>query len=209
MSEIAAEPSVRFTEAAAEKLSEIIENHANPVAGLRLQISTRREGQIFHLLSLVEDGAQKEADVPVEASGIRVYLEPRDASYLDGVEIDFYSDEEGNQGLRFNNPNPVWRDPRELELQSLFDELINPQIGGHGGTVNLIGVQGRKAYVEFGGGCVGCGMLNTTLKNGVESVVIGRVADIDEIVDITDHASGTNPYYRAPEGGHGHAHGQA
>ena len=140
----------------------IIDHHPNPVAGLRLQISGRQEGRFQHLLSLVEDGAQQEADVAVEASGIRVYIESRDASYLDGLEIDFYDDGEGNQGLEFRNPNPLWRDPREFQLQDLFDRQINPQIAAHGGMISLIGVQGTKAFVQFGGGCVGCGMLDVT-----------------------------------------------
>ena len=202
-----AEPRVHLTDAAAEKLSEIIEQHPNPVAGLRLEITGRQEGRFHHLLSLVEDGAQKDGDLPVEADGIRVYLDPRSLSYLDGVEIDFYQDAEGRQGLEFTNPNPIWRDPREFQLQDLFDHHITPQIGGHGGRISLIGVEGRRAYVEFGGGCVGCGMLNATLKNGVEAAVLGQVPDIDELIDITDHAQGTNPYYRPESPGHGHAHG--
>ena len=187
---------VNFTDSAAEKLSDIIENHANPVAGLRLQISGRKDGRFQHLLSLVEDGAQQEGDVPVEAGGIRVYVESRDASYLNDLEIDFFDDGEGNQGLEFRNPNPLWRDPREFQLQDLFDQQINPQIASHGGMISLISVQGRTAYVEFGGGCVGCGMLDVTLKQGVEVAVKDQIPEIDDIVDITDHDQGENPYYQ-------------
>ena len=205
MSDTIIEPHVQFSDGATEKLSEIIENHANPVAGLRLQISGRKEGRFQHLLSLVEDGAEREGDLAVESSGIRVYVEPIDASYLDGLEIDFYKDEDGHEGLEFKNPNPIWRDPREFQLQDLFDQQINPQIAGHGGVLSLMGVHGRTAYVQFGGGCVGCGMLSVTLKQGVEKTVREHLPDIEEIVDVTDHDSGKNPYYKpAPAGGHGH-----
>lgn len=206
MSTTTAEPRVTFTEPAAEKLSDIIGNHPNPVAGLKLQISSRREGRFQHLLSLVEDGAQRDEDIAVESSGIRVFVEARDADYLDGLEIGFYDDGDGNQGLEFKNPNPIWRDPREFQLQELFDTQINPQIAGHGGGISLIGVRDATAYVQFGGGCVGCGMLSVTLKQGVETAVRETVQGIEEIVDITDHQSGKNPYYQpAPEhGGHGH-----
>ena len=196
MSDTISEPTVKLTDAAAEKLSDIIDQHANPVAGLRLQISGRKDGRFQHLLSLVEDGAELANDLKVETEGIRVYVEARDVSYLDGVEIDFYDDGEGNQGLEFRNPNPLWRDPREFQLQDLFDQQINPQIAAHGGVISLIGVQGKKAFVEFGGGCVGCGMLGVTLKQGVEVAVKDQIPDIEEIVDITDHDQGENPYYQ-------------
>ena len=196
MNEPSTDPRVTFTDAAAEKLSEVIEQHANPVAGLRLQISGRQDGRLQHVLSLVEDGAEQEADLAVEAAGIRVYVEPRDTAYLDGIEIDFTDDGEGHQALEFHNPNPLWRDAREFALQDLFDSQINPQIAAHGGMISLIGVQGRTAFVEFGGGCVGCGMLSVTLKQGVEVAVKDQVPEIDEIVDITDHNSGENPYYQ-------------
>ena len=188
-------PTIVFTDAAVDKLTDIVENHANPVAGLRLQIAGRDDGKFQHLLSLVEAGAEIPGDVAIETNAVRVYVQPRDTPYLDGVTVGFSADDEG-QHLEFTNPNPIWSDPREFAIQGLFDSAINPQIAAHGGVITLLGVEGRTAYVEFGGGCVGCGMLNVTLKQGVEVAVKEQVEDIDEIVDTTDHASGTNPYYQ-------------
>ena len=50
--------------------------------------------------------------------------------------------------------------------------------------------------MEFGGGCVGCGMLGVPLKQGVETAVKEFVPEIEEIIDVTDHQSGENPYYK-------------
>lgn len=197
MSEDTTAPRLRYTDEAHAKLTEVIDNHANPVAGLRLTIQGREGGKIQHLLSLVEEGAQVEDDLVIEdEAGNRTFVSSRDAPYLDNVEVHFFDDGAGNAGLEFRNPNPIWTDPREFAIQALFDEHINPQIAAHGGVISLLGVEDRTAYVEFGGGCVGCGMLNVTLKQGVEVAVKDNVPDIDEIVDITDHASGTNPYYQ-------------
>jgi Fe/S biogenesis protein NfuA len=196
MSDEATAPTIRFTDEALQKLTEVIDNHPNPVVGLRLEIAGRQEGQFQHLLSLVEEGAQVEGDAEVDAHGIHVFVAPRDVGYVDGLEIDFSESEPGQGALQFSNPNPLWSDPREWTIQQLFDDHINPQIAAHGGVISLLGVQERTAYVEFGGGCVGCGMLNVTLKQGVEVIVKEHVPDIDEIVDTTDHASGTNPYYK-------------
>ena len=200
-------PSIQFTSDAFSKLSEVIGNHPNPVAGLRLEIASRSDGQFRHLLSLVEEGAQLESDVRVATSdGIDVFIPRPDARYVDGLEVHFFDDGDGNQGLEFRNPNPIWADPREFAIQDLFDSHLNPQIAGHGGQVKLLGVEGRTAYVEFLGGCQGCGMASATLKHGVEATLREHVPDIDEVTDVTDHASGTNPYYR-PSAGHGHGHG--
>lgn len=191
-----AEPTVRFTDEAYSKLSEIIGGHPNPVAGLRLQITSREGGQFHHLLSLVEDGAQAEGDIEIQTpEGICVFTDQRSAPYLKNLTVHYFEDGE-ERGLEFRNPNPLWIDSREFQIQDLLDQFINPQIAAHGGRVELIGVEGRTAYVEFGGGCVGCGMIAVTLKQGVEVAVKENVPDIDEIVDTTDHASGTNPYYQ-------------
>jgi Fe/S biogenesis protein NfuA len=200
-----AEPHVRFTEAAHAKLTEIMAAHPNPVAGLRLQIVGRQGGQFHHLLSLVEEGAQAEGDLKVDADGIAVFTDVRSAPYVDRIEIHYFEDAD-QRGLEFHNPNALWSDPREYQIQDLFDRYINPQIGSHGGRIELVGVVGRTAYVEFVGGCVGCGMINVTLRQGVEVAVKEHVSDIDEIVDATDHNSGTNPYYRPQPHGHAHAH---
>jgi Fe/S biogenesis protein NfuA len=190
------QPEVKFTPQAAEKLSEVIENHPNPVAGLRLQILGRQEGQFQHVLSLVEDGAQVEDDIVVEDGGVRVYVERRNAPYLNGVEINYEDKGPGQSGLEFSNPNPLWHDDREWAVQRVFDEQINPAIAAHGGFVNLLGVEGDTAYVEFGGGCQGCSMINVTLKQGVEVAVKDQVPGIEHVLDSTDHQSGENPYYK-------------
>lgn len=189
------EPQIRFTDEAYEKLSEIISEHANPVAGLRLQITGREDGQFHHLLSLVEDGAQAEGDLKIEAGDICVFTDARSAPYLHNVEVHYFDDGE-ERGLEFRNPNPLWSDPREFQIQDLFDQAINPQIAAHGGRIELIAVEGRSAYVQFSGGCVGCGMIDVTLKQGVEVAVKENIPDIDEIIDATDHNSGANPYYQ-------------
>lgn len=189
-------PEITFTDAATLKLHEVINHHPNPVAGLRLQILGRTDDGFQHVLSLVEEGAEVEGDTVVEASDIRVFVESRNNRYLDGVEIHYEEKGPDQSGLEFTNPNPLWFDEREEQIHTLFEQQINPQIAAHGGAISLLEVRGRTAYVEFSGGCVGCGMLDVTLKQGVEVAVKQQVEGIDEIVDTTDHASGNNPYYK-------------
>ncbi len=189
-------PAIGFTEEAARKLSEVIENHSVPVAGLRLQISGRHEGEFQHVLSLVEEGATVEGDLEVGVEGIRVFVDPHGARYLDGVSIHFEDRGVGASGLIFTNPNPLWFDEREIKIQEIFDTEINPAIAAHGGYVSLLGVDESTAFVELGGGCQGCGMADVTLKQGIEVAIMEAVPSIERVVDQTDHASGENPYFQ-------------
>ena len=80
-------------------------------------------------------------------------------------------------------------------VQEVIDTAVNPAVAAHGGVVRLIDVKDNTAYLEFGGGCQGCGMVSVTLKYGVEKLIRERVPEIGQILDTTDHASGENPYY--------------
>ena len=80
-------------------------------------------------------------------------------------------------------------------MQKVLEEKINPAVASHGGFINLVAIEGETAYLQFGGGCQGCGMVNVTLKQGVEKVLFEEVPQITRVMDITDHASGQNPYY--------------
>ena len=77
----------------------------------------------------------------------------------------------------------------------MLETRINPAIAAHGGYITLIDIQEHIAYVEMSGGCQGCGMADATLKQGVEVEIKTAVPAIERVLDVTDHAGGTNPYY--------------
>lgn len=77
----------------------------------------------------------------------------------------------------------------------VLDRDVNPSIASHGGHAELAGVEGTTAYLRLGGGCQGCGMATVTLSQGIEVAITQAVSEIDRVVDVTDHASGTNPYF--------------
>ena len=52
------------------------------------------------------------------------------------------------------------------------------------------------AVLQFGGGCQGCGMVDMTLKDGVEKTLLEQLPQLREVRDITDHSQGENPYYQ-------------
>ena len=80
-------------------------------------------------------------------------------------------------------------------VTAVLDRDVNPNIASHGGHAELAGIEGATAYLRLGGGCQGCGMATVTLSQGIEVAITQAVSEIDHVVDVTDHASGTNPYF--------------
>lgn len=85
-------------------------------------------------------------------------------------------------------------------VQELIETMINPAVAGHGGFVELIDVQDSRVYLQMGGGCQGCGAADITLKAGIERLIKEEIPEVVEVLDTTDHASGSNPYYTAGKG---------
>ena len=189
------EISLSLSDSAVVKLQEVIDDYPEEVAGLRLKIVGRSGDGFEHVLTLVELGYDPEDDPVIEVSGLRIYIEAENREQLDGVRVNYSFKGENISGLEFENPNPPWSDPVAVMIQRIFDEQVNPQIAAHGGVISLLDYQDGIVYIEMGGGCAGCGMADVTLKQGVEVALKEAIPEIKEIVDTTDHAAGTNPYY--------------
>ena len=84
------------------------------------------------------------------------------------------------------------------QVNLLIKNDVNPSIAAHGGIITLHSVNDGKAFVTMGGGCQGCTASSITLKQGVESYIVAKVDGVNEIVDMTDHSEGENPYYTQP-----------
>ena len=80
-------------------------------------------------------------------------------------------------------------------VAQVLEAQINPSIASHGGRADLVAVEADVAYLRLSGGCAGCGMAAVTLSQGIEVAITQSVPEIARVVDVTDHASGTNPYY--------------
>jgi Fe/S biogenesis protein NfuA len=85
----------------------------------------------------------------------------------------------------------------EQRVVQVLDQQINPSIAAHGGVAELVAVEGGTAYLRLGGGCQGCGMASVTLSQGIERAIKEAIPEITAVIDVTDHASGQNPYYEA------------
>ncbi len=192
----AGELGITFSDVARSKLLEVLTGYPEEVAGLRLKITGRTSEGFEHVLTIVEKGIEPDGDATVQYPDFLLYVEGEHIEDLRGTNVHYEFKGPNVSGLEFHNPNPVWRDPLAQEIQRIFDEQVNPQIAAHGGFVQLLELRGKRAYIEMGGGCQGCGMANVTLKQGIEVAVKEALPEIEELVDITDHQSGDNPYYK-------------
>ena len=88
--------------------------------------------------------------------------------------------------------------PEEIRhlVEQVLDTQVNPMVASHGGHISLLDVKENVVYIEMGGGCQGCGMASATLKQGVERLIREFVPEVGDILDVTDHAAGRNPYYQ-------------
>lgn len=190
-------PDISMTEPAIDRLKNLVTNAGDPpVSGIRLQITKRSSEGFEHLLTMVDAGREPEEDYEFDFDGLTLFIEGANANYLDGIAVHWEFKGEGVNGFDFDNPNPPWHNPLEMRIQQLFDTSINPGIAAHGGFVDLLGVEGKTAYIRLGGGCQGCGLADVTLKQGIEVAIKENVPEIEQVADATDHASGATPYFQ-------------
>jgi Fe/S biogenesis protein NfuA len=163
-------------------------------------IRGRGPGGFRYELQFVGAGERGAEDTVVKAGGFDVLVDPDSAPNLKGATVDFL-DGVTESGFKIDNPNPLWTDPKAQAVQEVIDSQINPGVASHGGHVALLDVKDNIAYIALGGGCQGCGMVDVTLKQGIEVVLKEAVPEIRQVIDTTDHAAGKNPFYQPSKGG--------
>lgn len=191
---------LNITELAKSKIVALLTAQGRQGSALRVAIIGRGPGGFVYDLRFVENARKAPDDVLVDAGAFQLFIDPASAPKLNGATLEFV---EGihESGFRIDNPNPLWDEPKAKAVQEVIDTKINPSIAMHGGFVTLLDVKDDIAYVVLGGGCHGCGMANATLKQGVEVIIREAIPEIRQVIDTTDHAGGTNPYYQPSKGG--------
>jgi Fe/S biogenesis protein NfuA len=136
----------------------------------------------------------------VECTGFNLYVDSESMRWLDPANIDYETHATGSQ-LNIRAPRIKGDAPGEgagivERVTFVLESEVAPQIASHGGRISLVEVTAEGVVVlRFGGGCHGCGMVDVTLKNGVEKTLRERVPEITEVRDVTDHETGDTPYF--------------
>ncbi|MDE0089142.1 MAG: iron-sulfur cluster assembly accessory protein [Candidatus Poribacteria bacterium] len=192
------ESLLEVTKTAQEKIQTVIDAEDVEVEGLRISIEGRSASDFQYSLGLATEA--EEDDIIVEMGTFKVLVDAKSAPDLKGAVIDYVEDL-NSSGFKIENPNkPTWDNPKAQKIQELIDERINPAVAAHGGQIELLNVEDDAIYIHMGGGCQGCGMANVTLKHGIEAMIQEVFPEITQVIDTTDHASGTNPYYSSGKG---------
>lgn len=185
---------IEITDAAQQKLAEILGSREEEIVGLHVAIKGRGPTGFDHSMQFVLAGEEPEDAAITEAGELRIFVDQESVKDLRGASINFIP-ATGNFDIENPNSAFTWDDPLAQQVQEVLTGQINPSVSQHGGWVTLLDVKDDVAYIELGGGCVGCGMVDVTLKQGVEVAIKASIPQIASVVDTTDHASGKNPYY--------------
>lgn len=80
-------------------------------------------------------------------------------------------------------------------VRRVLEDEVNPAIAAHRGHVTLVGAADGRVQLSLEGGCQGCSLAEVTIRQGIERLLRARFVDIAAVVDVTDHAAGTEPFY--------------
>jgi Fe/S biogenesis protein NfuA len=198
-----------MTDAAYDKVMGFLFQVAEPERqAMWLEVSGSSGNQWTCSISLKPLDAAAPYDAIVRHRDLAIVVPECDFDKVRGATIDWLEDPFGTSGLRVENPNtpsPAIGAPPPADLSGdvaqrviqVLDQHVNPTIAAHGGRAELVAVEQGTAYLRLGGGCQGCAMATVTLSQGIETAIIQAVPEITSVVDVTDHQSGTNPYFEA------------
>ena len=169
---------------------------------LSVAITGVRGLQFAYELTFIPIADASDGDVIQRFGDLPVVIRADSVDRLDDATIQVTE-----SGLGIDNPNgpspaiptggAVPAGPLADRVAQVLAEQINPAIASHGGVAELVAVEDTTVYLKLGGGCQGCGMARVTLGQGIEVAIRKAVPEVGEIIDVTDHASGENPYYEA------------
>jgi len=202
--EVEDEVVLTVTETAITKILELRESEDEPAGlALRVAVTGSRGPEYTYDLTFEPIAEATETDVVYQQGELPVMVPADSMDALQGATLDLPGPD-GQGGLVLRNPNrpdPLAGVDLDLtgttaeKVQQLLDHQINPSLAAHGGFAQLKGVDGDKVYVLMGGGCQGCAVSAMTLRDGIAASITAAIPEITEVIDVTDHLAGENPYY--------------
>ncbi len=204
---------LRVTEQARAMVTDIRSAEDNPEdLALWLEVNGAANGSFTYDMWFQQAADAGPNDAVADMDGLKVVVAASSVDNIRGATLDVGS-HGGEQGLVMVNPNspasPRQRSaasaPPDADLSSpvavkileILETEVNPQIAMHGGWADLVAFEDGTAYMRMSGGCQGCGLAQVTLTQGIAVAIQDAIPEVLSVVDVTDHASGTNPYYEA------------
>ena len=192
---------MNITPSAQEYLADLLSNQEEDTSGIKIFVSEPGTPRAETCIAYAKDDEDFSDYRIIEEFKFTLYLEEKSIDFLKDAEVDYSPDKFGGT-LTIKAPNAKL--PRISEDASIEDKInyvlyseINPGLASHGGEVSLIEVVNEEtAILQFGGGCQGCGMVDLTLKDGVEKTLLEQVEGLKNVKDVTDHSYRENAYYK-------------
>ena len=191
--------NIEFTQGAQEYLWELLQRQEVEGIGVRIFVTQPGTPSAETCLAYCRPGEEKEGDIKLELKYFPAWIEGDGEPFLDEAIVDFSKDKMGGQ-LTIKAPNaklPQLDDdsPISKKVEYYLATEINPGLASHGGMVTLMEISEDFAVLQFGGGCQGCGMVDMTLKEGIEKTLMEKIPELKGVKDITDHSIKDNAYY--------------
>lgn len=200
------------TDEAREMILQIRSGEEDPQSlALWLEINGTANGSYTYDMWFQQMADAKADDALQHEGDLTVVVAASSTERLEGATLDV-GEGAGERGLVMLNPNtpPPARgpglpdlpesdlsDPVSKHIIEVLEQEVNPQIAMHGGWADLVAFESGTAYLRMLGGCQGCGLASVTLTQGISVALQDAVPEVTTVVDVTDHAAGTNPYYEA------------
>ena len=192
---------INITKSAEEYLAKLIQDKNETDLSIRIFISDPGTPKAETCLAYCKPDEAMPDDMILNLDLINVNIEKRSIPFLKDCEVNFDNDTFGGQltikapNARLPNISPD--SPVEDRINYVIYNEINPMLESHGGEVSLVELNDKNiAVLQFGGGCQGCGMVDVTLKDGIEKTLIDQIPEVKAVKDLTDHSINDNAYYK-------------
>ncbi|MEL0066459.1 MAG: Fe-S biogenesis protein NfuA [Gammaproteobacteria bacterium] len=192
---------VEITESAQKYLVELLSRQEDDDVGIRIFVADPGTPTAETCIAYCRPGEEQPDDIKTEYEGFVGWIDDRSVPFLEDALVDYAEDRMGGQ-LTIKAPNskvPSVSDdsPIEDKINYVLQTQVNPGLAAHGGMVNLVEVVDQEvAVLQFGGGCQGCGMVDMTLKDGVEKTLLEQLPQLKSVRDVTDHTVTENAFYK-------------
>ena len=190
-----------ITPSAQEYLNDLLSGQDDDTCGIKIFVSEPGTPRAETCIAYAKKDEEFSTFRKIEEFKFSLFLEEQSIDFLKDAEVDYSPDKFGGT-LTIKAPNaklPQISDDASIEAKInyvLYSE-INPGLASHGGEVSLIEViDNEPAILQFGGGCQGCGMVDLTLKDGVEKTLLEQIDGLKSVKDVTDHSYRENAYYK-------------
>ncbi len=192
---------INITKSAEKYLAKLIQDKNEIDLSIRIFISDPGTPKAETCLAYCKPDESLQDDLLINLKLINVYIEKRSLPFLKDCEVNFDNDTFGGQltikapNARLPNISPD--SPVEDRINYIIYNEINPMLESHGGEVSLVEFNKKnEAVLQFGGGCQGCGMVDITLKEGIEKTLMEQIPEVKSVKDSTDHSFDDNAYYK-------------